>query len=313
MPSKPDSVSIDAHWVSMFTLSQLQGFVAVAEELHFGRAAERLSMTQPPLSRQIRSLETALGVRLFDRTSRRVALTPAGRLLLEEARRLLRLSDETALAVRRVPSGEGGSLVIGFTAASVHGVVTHLIARLSEAHPHLELVLRELVTADQLAAIGAGEVDLGVLRPPVRGSGLRWRRVHSEPMVLAVPSGHPLADAEQAASVEVLGREPVVSFSPVEARYFHELIASAADAHGVVVHTAQYVTQVHTMLALVEAGLGIAAVPESAEGTAPPGVALRPLDGAPRAELVATWREGADNPALSRALDVLDVLESTAR
>jgi DNA-binding transcriptional LysR family regulator len=289
----------------MFTLTQLEGFVAVAEELHFGRAAERLSMTQPPLSRQIRLLETSMGVRLLDRTSRSVSLTPAGRTLLVEARRILRLSDETALAVRRVPSGESGSLVVGFTAASVHGPVTRLVSRLSEAHPHLDLVLRELVSADQLAALGAGDVDLGLLRPPIRGSGFHWRRVHEEPMVLATPRAHPLADPTRPAGLEVLGEEPVVMFSPVEARYFHELVSGAAEAHGVVMRPAQYVTQVHTMLALVEAGLGIALVPESASATAPDGVALRPIEGAPRAELVAAWRAGADEPALHRALALL--------
>src|ERR1700691_4091693 len=134
---------------SVFTLSQLAGFVAVAEELHFGRAAARLHLTQPPLSRQIMLLEQEVGVTLLDRSGRTVRLTPAGRVFLPEARRILRLADESTLAVRRIPAGDGGTLTIGFTAVSVHGYVQSFLRRVGERLPHVDLVLRELVTSGQ--------------------------------------------------------------------------------------------------------------------------------------------------------------------
>lgn len=170
----------------MFTLAQLSSFVAVAEELHFGRAAARLHLTQPPLSRQIRLLEQEVGVTLLDRTSRTVKVTPAGRVFLAEARRILRLAEESSLAVRRIPTGSGGTLAVGFTAISVHGYVQSFLRRIAEELPHLDLVLREMVTSGQVEAIAAGDIDLGFVRPPVTRqawrhassmlSGCSWRR-----------------------------------------------------------------------------------------------------------------------------------------
>jgi DNA-binding transcriptional LysR family regulator len=287
----------------MFSLVQLNCFVAVAEELHFGRAAERLSMTQPPLSRQIRLLEAELGVRLLERSSRSVSLTPAGRALLTEARRLLRLSDEAALAVRRAPAGEEGSLVLAFTAVSALGPLADLLARLRERHPRLTVVLRELVSGDQLPAIAAGDVDLGLLRPPARGAGFSRRRIHAEPLLVVAPEG--LLPAGPVAVAD-LAELPLLMYSPVEARYLHELVAGAADAAGVTLDPVQYVAQAHTMVALAAAGLGVALVPASAAATLPTGVASRVLADAPQAELYAAWRTTSDNPALRRAIDALD-------
>src|ERR1700744_67722 len=142
-------------------LRGLRYFVAVAEELHFGRAAARLHLTQPPLSRQIMLLEQEVGVTLLDRAGRTVRLTPAGRVFLPEARRILRLAEESTLAVRRVPAGDGGTLTVGFTAVAVHGYVQQSPRRLGEQLPHVDLVLRELVTAEQIEAIAAGDIDLG--------------------------------------------------------------------------------------------------------------------------------------------------------
>jgi DNA-binding transcriptional LysR family regulator len=289
----------------MFTLSQLAGFVAVAEELHFGRAATRLHLTQPPLSRQIMLLEQDVGVTLLDRTGRSVRLTPAGRVFLPEARRILRLAEESSLAVRRVQAGDGGSMTIGFTAVSVHGYVQSFLRRLGEQLPHVDLVLRELVTADQLEAITAGDIDLGFLRPPVTRSGLESRVVQSERLLLAVPAGDPLTLSQPADPAALDGRA-LVMYSPVESRYFYDLLQEMTARAGARPRYVQYVSQVHTVLALVQAGLGLAVVPESATALHPDGVAFVPLaDGqSPVVELAATWRADADNPALARALEL---------
>jgi DNA-binding transcriptional LysR family regulator len=291
----------------VFTLAQLAGFVAVAEELHFGRAAARLHLTQPPLSRQIMLLEQEVGVTLVDRSGRAVKLTPAGRVLLPEARRILRLAEESALAVRRIPAGDGGTLTVSFTAVSVHGYVQSFLRRISEELPHVDLVLRELVTLGQLESVAAGDTDLGFVRPPVTRPGLASRVVHTERLLLAVPAGDDLATRGTPPGVGELDGRPLVMYSPVESRYFYELLLGMTVRARARPRYVQHVAQVHTMLALVQAGVGLAVVPESASAMHPDGVAFVPLaDGqSPPVELAAAWRDGADNPVLARALRLL--------
>jgi DNA-binding transcriptional LysR family regulator len=300
-------LDIDTENGSMFTLAQLASFVAVAEELHFGRAATRLHMTQPPLSRQIMLLEREIGVSLLDRSGRAVKVTPAGRVFLTEARRILRLAEETSLAVRRIPTGTGGTLVVGFTAVSVHGYVKSFLRQVGEQLSHVDLVLRELVTADQVEAIASGDMDLGFVRPPVIRAGLLSRVVQSERLLLAAPAGDPRARPGEPADVGELDGRPLVMYSPVESRYFHELLLGMTVRAHVRPRYVHYVSQVHTMLALVQADMGLAIVPESAAAMHPDGVVFVELaDGqSPPVELAAAWREGADNPALLRVLQLL--------
>jgi DNA-binding transcriptional LysR family regulator len=300
-------LGIDTEIRSMFTLAQLASFVAVAEELHFGRAAARLHLTQPPLSRQIKLLEQEVGVTLLDRTGRTVKVTPAGRVFLAEARRILRLAEESSLAVRRIPTGAGGTLAVGFTAVSVHGYVRSFLRRMVEELPHVDLVLREQVTAGQVEAIASGDLDLGFVRPPVIRAGLLSRVVHAERLLLAAPADDPFAARGQPADVAELDGRALVMYSPVESRYFYELVLGLTVRAQVRPRYVQYVSQVHTMLALVQAGIGLAIVPESATELHPDGVAFIDLaDTTTQAvELVATWREAADSPVLTRALSLL--------
>jgi DNA-binding transcriptional LysR family regulator len=300
-------LGIDTENESMFTLAQLASFVAVAEELHFGRAAARLHLTQPPLSRQIKLLEQEVGVTLLDRSGRTVKVTPAGRVFLAEARRILRLAEESSLAVRRIPTGAGGTLAVGFTAVSVHGYVRSFLRRVVTELPHVDLVLRELVTADQVEAIASGDLDLGFVRPPVVRAGLLSRVVHAERLLLAAPADDPFAMSGRPAEVADLDGRALVMYSPVESRYFYELVLGLTVRAQARPRYVQYVSQVHTMLALVQAGIGLAIVPESATALHPDGVAFIDLadDPSPRVELVAAWRESADNPALARGLALL--------
>jgi DNA-binding transcriptional LysR family regulator len=156
----------------VFSLARLSCFVAVAEELHFGRAAERLHMTQPPLSRQIQQLENELGVQLIDRTTRTVTLTPAGVAFLPDARRILQLAEGAAQTVKRIPAGDLGTVVVGFTAASAHAVLPRLLETAREKLPDVKLDLREMVTAAQIEGLMTGELDLGMARPPLKRPGL---------------------------------------------------------------------------------------------------------------------------------------------
>ncbi|HEY5841115.1 MAG TPA: LysR substrate-binding domain-containing protein [Mycobacterium sp.] len=298
----------------MFSLARLSCFIAVAEELHFGRAAERLHMTQPPLSRQIQQLENELGVVLIDRTTRSVTLTPAGVAFLPDARRILQLAEGAALTVKRVPAGDLGTVVVGFTAASAHAVLPRLLDKAREQLPDVQLELREMVTAAQIEGLMTGELDLGMARPPLKRPGLVSRPLLHEQLIAAVPSAHPLAALPRQLTLTDLDGQDVIMYSPVEARYFNELLISTFTIAGATPRYVQYVTQVHTMLVLVRSGIGIALVPASAATLHPNDVVFRSV-GAFRerpVELDAVWRGDSTNPALLRLLrDVLPAREWT--
>lgn len=298
----------------MFSLARLSCFIAVAEELHFGRAAERLHMTQPPLSRQIQQLETELGVQLIDRTTRSVTLTPAGIAFLPDARRILQLAESAALTVKRVPAGDLGTVVVGFTAASAHAVLPRLLERSRAKLPDVKLELREMVSAVQLEGLMTGEIDLGMARPPLKRPGIVSRPLLHEQLVAALPVEHPLVTQARQLTLNDLDGQDVVMYSPIQARYFNELLISAFTIAGATPRYVQFVTQVHTMLVLVRSGIGIALVPASAATLHPEGVVFRSI-GAFRerpVELDAVWRGDSTNPALLRLLrDVLPAREWT--
>lgn len=283
----------------MFELSQLRCFVAVAEELHFGRAAARLNMTQPPLSRQIQILERILDVSLLERSNRTVKLTPAGQSFLAEARRLLKLAESAALLAKRVAKGKAGSINIGFTAASAYSYVPQLVAACRRQLPEVEIALKEMVSGDQLKRLDSGEIDVGLLRPPIPRTGLRAFRVCAEPMIAAVPAGHSLARAE-AISLDDLALEPFITYAPYEARYFHDLVVELFTRSGLVPDYVQHLAQIHSILAMVHSGVGVAMVPQAAESLHFSGVALRPiaLPHQRAAELFFVSREDNDNPLL---------------
>jgi DNA-binding transcriptional LysR family regulator len=290
----------------LFELSQLRCFVAVAEELHFGRAAARLNMTQPPLSRQIQVLERILDVVLLERTSRSVRLTPTGRSFLPEAQRLIRAAEVATEIAKRVHSGKSGSLKIAFTAVSAYSFLPSLLTACLREMPDIELSLSEMVTRDQIEGLLSGQVDIGLLRPPITRPELEAARVLAEPLLLAVPNNHRLANAKAAALKDCDG-EPFIMYSPQEARYFHDLLVSLFANAQVLPRYVQHLTQIHSILALVRAGLGITIVPASAANLHYEGVTILPLQlrKAAPAELYAVWRRDQHNPLLDRMLEVI--------
>ena len=289
----------------MYSLDQLRGFVAVAEELHFGRAAERLNMTQPPLSRQIQKLEKAIGVQLFDRDNRGVALTAAGAAFLADARRLLELAEMAPSLARRISAGSAGSVRIGFTAASTFGLLGALLNEISGALPDVDIDLREMVTKDQTAALISGEIDLGLARPPFDEEQFDSRLLYREPIMVAVPTGHRLTHLTREVTAQDLQGEDLIMHSPTEARYFYDLVISLVSSHRTFVHT---VSQILTMIFLVAAGRGLALVPHSATVLGIDGVEYVELGGFERdpVELHAIWMRNSRNPALHRVLAIIN-------
>jgi DNA-binding transcriptional LysR family regulator len=289
----------------MFELRQLRCFVAVAEELHFGRAALRLHMTQPPLSRQVQLLEHHLNAQLLERNNRNVKLTSAGRHFVREAQMILRLAESASLSVRRIARGDAGTVTVGFTASSGYRFMPGMIARCRERLPNVALTLKEMVTMEQLEAISSGRLDLALLRPHAPNDDLDSLCVAREPLVAALPASHALAQG-RLPMLSDFDRAPFVMYTPLEARYFHDLVADTFSHAGVRPEYTQYTSQIHSMLALVRAGLGVALVPEAATHLRFDGVVFRQVRKSRAAHLVElylTWKRESDNPARKSVLD----------
>lgn len=289
----------------MFTLDQARSFIVVSEELHFGRAAERLNMTQPPLSRQIQKLERSVGVELLERDNRRVALTPAGRAFLAEARKLVVAAERAPKTAQRIAAGKSGQLRVGFTAASGFSLLGPLLSEIATELPDVDVELQELVTGEQVTAIADGDLDLGLARPAFDQELIDSHLLFTEDLLLAVPVGHALDNLPRAPMVGDLKNVPLIMHSPTQARYFYDLVVrNVPIEHANVVHT---VSQILTMVALVAAGRGVAFVPESAKLLGVAGVSyLRLADvDSDVVELYAIWSRELRNPALGRLLEVI--------
>jgi DNA-binding transcriptional LysR family regulator len=273
-------------------LRHLRYFVAVAEELSFTRAAARLHIAQPPLSTQIRRLEEELGVALFDRSRRQIALTEAGELLLGEARRLLAQTELALAATRRAGTGESGRLTIGFVpSASTSSLPEHLRA-FRVRHPGVELFLRELPPDELVAQLHAGALDVSFLYRPTPDERLRFRVVAREPLVAALPAEHRLAGGRAPLRMAQLRAEPFVLPARHHMPGLHARVLEACAAAGFEPDAVQKdVWLMQTILGLVAAGLGVALVPASVRHLNRTGVAFRRLrDAGAPIELGALWR-----------------------
>jgi DNA-binding transcriptional LysR family regulator len=200
-------------------LRHLRYFITVAEELHFGRAAERLNMTQPPLSQQIRQLEDELGVQLFNRVGRNIELSVAGRVFLEETQQTLVQVEHAVQAARRAARGEIGRLVVGFVGTAAYRVLPSTLRVFQERFPGVEVALREMTTLDQAKALRAEQMDVGFLRPPVDSNGLEIETVFREPLVVALRETHPLTVNEHL-TLEMLAKEVRSNHVPLSASRF---------------------------------------------------------------------------------------------
>ena len=277
----------------MFQLTQLRCFVAVATELHFGRAATSLSMTQPPLTRQIQLLEHEVGVRLLERSGGSVRLTPAGAVFLREAEDILRRSQAAALAARRAMRADAGSVTVGFIPAASFTLLPQLLAAVRAQLPDVQVVLREMQTVEQIEALGTDRIELGIVRPFAPRSFTESAAMFREPFVLALPAEHPLVQHE-AIPLAALEGQPFIEFCPSESRYLYELVAGRLRAEGVAPETVQTLSHTHSILSLVDAGVGMALVPRSASRLRYAGVVFRPLRDAQGldVEVHLAWRRG---------------------
>ena len=294
-------------------LRHLRYFLAVAEELHFGRAAARLHISQPPLSQQIRRLEKELQAPLFYRTKRHVELTNAGRLLLGEARALVAQAEHVAGTARRAARGEIGQLLVGCALWADFLNGARIIRLFARRHPDVEIELRDLSATEQISALEAGRINVGILRPPVQSKALMSARLLSESLVVAFPRGHRFKNYERV-PWKALVDQPYVLFSRRRAPAYDAVVDRACHEAGVTLKVKYEVEHPHTILAIVEAGLGISLVPASLQMLKRPGIAYRRLwPTGPALETVIAWLRESELPLVQAFVRVAREVSGSRR
>ncbi|PJR13161.1 LysR family transcriptional regulator [Sinorhizobium meliloti] len=295
-------------------LHHLRQFVAVAEELHFGRAAARLHIAQPPLSQSIKRLEAALGFALFTRTQRRVELTPAGQVFLTETRRTLQQADESVRMARRAASDDLADITLTFTSAALYRVLPAALRAHRVRFPTVEVRLDERPTDAQLEGLLDASVDIGFVTPPLKTmSGLEVELIERDRFCLAVPLSSPLA-TRSPVDLHELSKESFVLFPHMQGPTLHGRLMSACRQAGFVPRVSQEARQMHTILSLVAAGMGVAFVPEGARSMRVDGVAMVPLAGMPDDltwDLAMVWKPRGARRALIAFLETVRALRRT--
>ncbi|QKW33463.1 LysR family transcriptional regulator [Actinomadura sp. NAK00032] len=294
-------------------LRHLRYFVAVAEELHFGRAAERLNMAQPPLSQAIRRLESELGVDLLHRTTRKVDLTDAGRGYLARARRILGEVDEAAHEARRVAAGAVGHLALGCVGSATYSLLPALSRGLRRELPGVDFSFRgEMLVPDQAAALRAGEIDVALLRPPIADLSLTVLPLRRDRLVVALPDDHPLAALRRVAVADLADADLIVHSADRRSVMYDVVLGLLRDA-GVEPRIRHEVGETSTLVTLVAGGLGAAVVPEPVTVLALDGVTFRPLvRPAVDVELAIAHRTDRTEPHLARAVTVIQQIVQDA-
>ncbi|RPH22519.1 LysR family transcriptional regulator [Buttiauxella warmboldiae] len=294
-------------------LRHLRYFVAVAEELHFGRAAARLRISQPPLSQQIQMLEQQTGARLLARTNRSVSLTAAGQQFLQDARQILNQVDAAAGRAARLHQGETGELRIGFTSsAPLIKTVSDSLSTFRHSYPDVHLQMREINTREQIAPLNDGELELGLMRNTRLPDTLAWRLVLREPLLAMVHRDHPLA-AYAEISLQQLASEPFVFFDPHAGTGLYDDILGLLQRHGISPHITQEVGEAMTIIGLVSAGLGVSILPASFKRVRLSEVVWLPLTPADaQSEMWLVWSKHREQSAAAIRISALLTASATA-
>ncbi len=286
-------------------LRHLKYFVAVAEELHFGKAARKLHIAQPPLSQQIKNLEDELGLTLFDRSRRNVQLTDAGRYFLKEAQHILSQVEQAAETARRIDRGHAGRLVIGFVGSVIHTFLPKRLRSFREQYPDVELVLQEINSADQIKSLHAKSIDIGVLYLPGHDSMLASHPITQAPLMAVLPKKHALA-SRKLIHITELAREPFIANTRLSEPVVRDAFISMCHAAGFSPRIAQEAGQVQTVLGLVASGLGVCLLPDFIRNIKRPDVHYVPLADSPATvKLGIAWRNGTPSALISSFIGVI--------
>lgn len=291
-------------------LRQLACFVAAAEELNFSRAAERMHISQPPLSRQIAKLEHELGTRLLTRSSQSVSLTAAGENFLEEARQVLAMAAKAADVARRTESGEIGSLRIGFVGSTIYTSVPAQLRAYRRHYPDVRVTLQQLTVARQIKFLRSRQIDVGFIRQAVSDPDLEMRSLFEEPFIVAAPSDHPFA-LRKSVNLAELADEDLIWFSREEAPAIHSHLYKTCTDKGFTPRIVQEAYPMSTVVGLVASGVGVAIVPQSMSRLNIINVAYVPLSGSKaRSEFLLAWRREDGSAPLRNFLSMAPPVEA---
>lgn len=289
-------------------LRHLRYFSAVAAELHFGRAAEKLHIAQPPLSKQIQDLEAELGFELFTRTKRSVALTPAGQAFLIEVTQIFQQLDRAIDIGRKTSRGELGQISIGFVGSATYNILPVMLQQFRDRYPHVQIELHELTTDRQLIWLREGRIDIGLIRPPIIGADFASQVIFQESLVVALPIDHHLA---KLATIELssLATEPFILFPRQLAPGLYDPIIAICQAAGFSPQVVQSCIQMQTIVSLVSANMGVSILPESIQEAQRQGVVYKPI-AAPfsldqLAKIAIVWRRHDDSSTIQRLLEIV--------
>lgn len=286
-------------------LRHLRYFLAVAEELNFGRAAERLNITQPSLSRQIQNLEKELGIILFERNPRQLKLTAPGQIFLTEAEQILLRFDQGIRIIKRANRGEIGQLTVGFQGSSVYDIIPISIKVFRERFPEVEIIMQHMTTSEQVIALSENNLDVGFVTPPITDTNLELEILLQEPLVLALPENHPLA-AHSEISITALANEPLILASRDRGCGLHEQIFDIYQKAGLHPNVVCAAREMQVMLGFVAAGMGISLLPSHVKNFQRTGVVYRTLNPeAPITALGIAWKPENIIPILLAFLEII--------
>ena len=284
-------------------LRHLRYFVTLAEELHFGRAAERLHIAQPPLSQQIRQLETELGFELFHRTKRKVQLTEAGQVFLDEVQQIFKQLEQAIQVGRQTSRGEMGQLVVGFVSSAPYNILPIILRSFRSSVPEVRLELHELTTNEQFRWLRESRIDVGFVRPPIEDT-FNFETIFQESLMVALPDTHLLAN-ESDVSLRSLKNEPFILFPRLLAPGLYDLIISLCQQAGFSPNVTQEAIQMQTIVSLVAGGLGIAIVPESLQNLQRTGVVYKIIqEPTPKTAIAIIWRQNDRSATVQKFLEI---------
>ncbi|MEH1839031.1 MAG: LysR family transcriptional regulator [Nostoc sp.] len=286
-------------------LRHLRYFVTLAEELHFGRAAERLHIAQPPLSQQIRQLEGELGFELFYRTKRNVQLTEAGHVFLGEVQQIMRQLQQAIQVGRQTSRGEIGQLVVGFVSSAAYNILPTILRTFRSCVPGVSIELHELTTDQQLEWLREGRMDVGLLRPPVEENRFSCETIFQESLMVALPEAHLLA-SQSNMCLTSLANEPFILFPRILAPGLYDLIISLCQQAGFSPKVAQEAIQMQTIVSLVAAEMGVAIVPASLQNLQRIGVVYKTVQqSTPKVAIAMIWRKNETSPTVLRLVEIV--------
>ncbi|MDZ8050785.1 MAG: LysR family transcriptional regulator [Aulosira sp. ZfuVER01] len=286
-------------------LRHLRYFVTLAEELHFGKAAEKLHIAQPPLSQQIRQLERELGFELFHRTKRNVRLTEAGQVFLGEVQQIFKQLQQAIQTGRQTNRGEIGQLVVGFVSTAAYNILPTILKNFRSLVPGVSLELHELTTDQQLEWLREGRMDVGFIRPPVEDHTFSWETIFQESLIVALPETHWLANQSDV-SLRSLANEPFILFPRKLAPGLYDLIISLCQQAGFSPSVVQEAIQMQTIVSLVAGDMGVAIAPASLQNLQRTGVVYKKIpESTPKAPIAMIWRTNEKSPIVQRFLEIV--------